>query len=104
MADKYEQTSRDRERESKGMKKYETKHIKKYEKNHMEKGRMDSGYMGMISSDPSAPANLPQEKKMEYYPKSEYLVEDIDDSIRKVDEDIDSSVRKLKEHASGTMY
>lgn len=42
---------------------------------------------GMISEDHSAIANLPQEVKMEEYPKAyDYLPEMIDDSIRGIDE------------------
>lgn len=68
------------------------------------KDRMDSGYMGMISEDRSAPANLPQEKKTSYYKKCPYLGGDLDDSIVEIDKNADKNAKKLKEHASNTMY
>ncbi len=42
---------------------------------------------GMISEDHSAIANLPQDVKIEMYPKAyDYLPEMLDDSIRGIDE------------------
>lgn len=69
------------------------------------KGRMDSGYMDMISENYSAPANLPQEVKHKYYPKNNYAgSEYLDDTRKGIDNQIDDSVRKMKSHKSKSMY
>ena len=94
---KYYQTKKDREHESRGMKGHERKSYSK--------GRMDSGYMGMISEDHSAPANLPQEVKHEYYPKRNYVDNYyLDDTIRGVDENNNNSVRKVENNQSDSIY
>ena len=69
------------------------------------RGGMDSGYMGMISEDHSAPANLPQEVKHEYYPKCDYVDSYVlDDTIKGIDENISNSVKKVESHQSDSMY
>jgi len=66
---------------------------------------MDSGFMGMISEDHSAPANLPQEVVHKYYPKQAYEdSHELEDSIRGVDHQIRDSVDKMEKHASKSMY
>lgn len=80
---------KDREHESRGMK----------------KGDMDSGYMGMISEDRSAPANLPQHVVHKYYPKEGYMDRyELDDTIEGVDDQIKDSVRHLEKNPSKSMY
>ena len=97
MVKKYSQTRKDRSDESRGM--------KKYEKGSHSRGRMDSGYMGMISEDHSAPANLPQEVKHEYYPKRGYVDNYyLDDTIKGIDDNSDNSVKKVESHQSDSMY
>jgi len=95
MVKKYYQGKKDRMDESRGMKRYEEKH----------KGRMDSGYMGMISEDHSAPANLPQGVKHEYYPKCDYVDSYyMDDSIKGIDEASGESVRKVEHNHPDSKY
>lgn len=66
---------------------------------------IDSGYMGMISEDHSAPSNLPQGVKHEYYPKCEYIDSYyLDDTAKGIKESIDDSVRKIERHKSDSMY
>lgn len=67
--------------------------------------RLDSGFMGMISEDHSAPANLPQHVVHKFYPKENYIdMHELDDTIRGVDGQVDDSVRKIEEHPSKGMY
>lgn len=69
------------------------------------KESLDDGFMGMISEDHSAPANLPQDVVHKYYPKCEYLDSHyLDDTIRGVDDNIDDSVRRTDRHQSDSMY
>lgn len=69
------------------------------------KGRMDSGYMGMISEDYSAPANMPQSVKHSYYPKGDYFNgRYLDDSMKGIDETEGNTMRKVKGHQSDSMY
>ena len=115
MARKYHQTSKDREHESRGMKKYERKShnpggMRGYDRNDGMAGNhgrygMDSGYMGMISEDHYAPSNLPQEVKHEYYAKLDYADNYyLDDTIRGIDDNIDDSIRKVERNQSDSMY
>jgi len=87
---KYRQDRRDREDESRGMKRYER-----------ERRERSSGYQrvageeGMMREDRSAMANLPQEKVMRYYPSWKFLNGAyLDDGIGGIDELNDKSVRK----------
>ena len=70
----------------------------------MAKKSMDSGYMGMMSDDKSSMANMPQEKKMTYYPKQNYLGEPLDDTIREIDSTRSKNMGQLKGQASKTKY
>ena len=84
MVKKYKQTRKDRKYESYGM---------------------DSGYMGMISEDKSAVANLPQYVVQKEYSKELYQDKyELDDTIEGVDENIREGVRKLEEYPSKSMY
>lgn len=97
MVKKYYQGKKDRADESRGM--------KKYEKKSNYRNGMASGYMGMISEDKSAPANLPQEVKHEYYPKRDYVNNYyLDDTMKGIDDNSDNSVRKVESHQSDSMY
>lgn len=79
--------------------------MKKYERRRNQKNKMDSGYMGMISEDHSAPANLPQEVIHKNYPECSYINNYyLDDSSKGIDENIDDSVRKIESHQSDSMY
>lgn len=92
MVKKYHQTMKDRKDESRGMKR-------------REKSGMDSGYMGMISEDKSAPANLPQEVVHTYYPKCDYLdTHYLDDSIRGIDDTNDDNIDKAERYQSDSKY
>jgi len=107
MAEKYYQTRKDRKHESRGMKDYYgnkgEKMSPRYEREH--KGSMDSGYMGMLSEDPHAPANLPQEVVHHYYPTGDYLDNYyLDDTIKGIDESIDDSIDRIDRHQSESMY
>lgn len=107
MAEKYRQTREDRRRESRGMKDYyENKGEKmspRYDREH--KGSMDSGYMGMISEDHAAPANLPQEVVHTYYPKCDYVDNYyLDDTIKGIDDNLDDTIKKVESHQSDSMY
>jgi len=93
MAREYYQNKMDRAHESRGMKGYS------------KRSAMDSGYMGMISEDRSAPSNLPQEVKHKYYPPCDYAgAKPLDDTIRGVDEATSSSIRKIESNPSDSMY
>lgn len=97
MVKKYHQTREDRKHESTGM--------KKYERSRHERSGMDSGYMGMISEDHSAPANLPQEVKHTYYPKCDYLsTHYLDDSIKGIDETSRDNINTTDRHQSDSKY
>lgn len=94
MAKKYHQTSKDRRHESHGMERY-----------HDHADRLDSGYMGMLSEDHSAPANLPQHVVHEYYEKCDYLdMHELDDTARGIDDDIDNSIERIERHPSDSKY
>ena len=76
-----------------------------YRDRHMGGRGMDSGFMGMIGEDHSAPANLPQGVVHKYYKECEYMDRyELDDSIRGIDEAINDSVRKLDDYASDSKY
>lgn len=78
---------------------------KKYDKTGVERHRMDSGYMGMISEDRSAPANLPQQVVHKYYPKGDVINNYyLDDTIKGVDDTIRDSVKKVASNQSDSMY
>lgn len=69
------------------------------------KESLDDGFMGMISEDHSAPANLPQGVVHKYYPKCKYMDGHyLDDTIRGVDDNIDDSVSKADRYQSDSMY
>lgn len=92
MVKKYYQDRKDRKDESRGMK-------------SREKRGMDSGYMGMISEDHSAPANLPQEVVHTYYPKCDYLDNHyLDDSIKGIDDTNNDNIGKTERYQSDTKY
>lgn len=96
MVRKYHQNRKDRRHESEGM--------KKYEEERKNRG-LDSRFMGMLSEDHSAPANLPQEVVHKYYPKCEYMDRyELDDTIEGVDENIDETVRKVEGNHSESMW
>lgn len=98
MAKKYHQTRKDREDESRGMKKYWREHEGRKE-------GMDSRFMGMLSEDHSAPANLPQHVVHKYYPKCDYFdAFDLDDTIRGLDDTRDENVRKMERYPSDVKY
>jgi len=79
------------------------KKMYKGDSNHYEK--MDSGYMGMISEDRSAHANLPQEVKMVNYPKNNYMNNYYqDDTMKGIDDNIKNSAKKIKSNMSDSMY
>lgn len=95
MVKKYHQTKKDRHDESVGMKRYERRR----------KEGLDDRFMGMISEDHSAPANLPQRVVHSYYPKEEVIDSYyLDDTIRGIDDNIDDSVRKIDRYPSDSMY
>lgn len=84
---KYYQGKKGRMDESNGMSLYE-KHK-----------RMERDFAGMIKEDRSAPANLPQEKIMKYYPDTYYARSGyLDDTIGMVDYQIDqdASAKDIK--------
>ena len=92
MKKKYNQGLKDREDESRAMKK-------------SFKGGLDSGYMGMLSEDQSAPANLPQNVVHEYYPKCEYMDSHyLDDTIRGIDDNNSDNISRVESHQSDSMY
>lgn len=69
------------------------------------KNNMDSKYMDMVSSDYSAPANLPQTVIHKYYPKNNYVNNYyMDDSYKGIDKDVNSSVGKLKKNKPDSKY
>ena len=96
-----DQTREDRRHEAAGMRRYYREDDRGSSRRYHE---MDSAYEGMIHEDHYAPANLPQEVRVEYYPKQRWLPEDINDTITRVDDDIDDSIRMLHEYESRTMY
>ncbi len=107
MVKKYRQTRKDRRDESRGMKNYYKvkgeKMSPSYGREH--KGSMDSGYMGMISEDHTAPSNLPQEVIHKYYPRCEYVDNYyLDDTIKGIDENTDDSIEKVENNQSDSMY
>lgn len=66
---------------------------------------LDSQYKGMMHEDHSAPANLPQDKKLEYYPPRDYVDNyHLDDTILGIDDNSRNSVGKVKSHQSDSMY
>ena len=93
MAGKYYQNKEDRRHEARGMKR------------SYEKDSMDSGYMGMISEDHSAVANLPQEKMLKMYPKERYMDGTyLDDTIKGVDDNRRANIDMVDSHQSDSMY
>ena len=95
MVKKYHQTKKDRKDESRGMERYE----------RSSKEKMHSGYMGMLSEDHSAPANLPQQVVHKYYPKCDYVDGYyLDDTIKGIDKNIDDSIEKVESYQSDSMY
>lgn len=90
MVKKYYQDEKDRRDESRAMKR---------------KNKMDDSYMGMLSEDHSAPANLPQEVKHTYYPKLKYFEGYyLDDTLNGIDDNSNDSVRKIERNQSESMY
>ncbi len=107
MVHKYHQTRKDRHDESRGMKDYYKgkgeEMSPRYGREHH--GSMDSGYMGMLHEDHSAPANLPQHVVHKYYPECDYVDNYyLDDTYKGIDENIDDSVEKIEHHQSDSMY
>lgn len=89
---RYSQGYKDRGDESRGMK-------KKY------RGGMDEGYMGMISEDHSAVANMPQNVKQMAYPRTDYLDGAyLDDTIRGIDETLRDNIGTTDRYRSDSMY
>lgn len=66
--------------------------------------KMDDKYYGMISEDRSAQANLPQNVKMENYPRNIYLSSDLDDSIKGIDEVEKDNDREVSKYRSDSKY
>lgn len=110
MVKKYYQTEKDRMHESRGMKRYERERRSSEPNTHHRerqgyKEDMDSGYMGMISEDHSAPSNLPQEVVHKYYPPCDYVDNYyLDDTIRGIDDTLNDNVRTIERHQSDSMY
>lgn len=97
MAKKYAQTKKDRYDESVGM--------KRYEREKHSKGEMDSQFLGMISEDHAAPANLPQHVVHKYYPKCGYMdAFELDDTIRGLDDARRDDVFLMEKFASKDKY
>jgi len=90
MARKYKQDYKDHHDEHMGM-------MKRREKEH-------EGYGGMISMDHSAPANLPQEVKHEYYRECRYMDYSLDDTQKQIVEDIDNAVGRLRKNKPDSRY
>ena len=103
MAKRYHQGRKDREDESRGMKRY-------YRKERMENSEYDRRSereedYGMIREDHEAPANLPQHVVHRYYPRGGYGPDyDIDDTIRGVDDQMMDDDRGLDRHLSPEKY
>lgn len=96
MAKRYHQSREDRMHESRGMRErmgeghYSGHEARRYEE-------MRDG--GMIHEDHTQIANFPQEVMMKPYPKeTDYMPEDLDDTIRGIDEQMGADNRKRKEH------
>lgn len=107
MARKYIEGEKARMHERRGMRDYHggkgEKMSPRYGREH--KGSMDSGYMGMISEDHSAPSNLPQGVVHKYYPKCNYVdAYALDDTARGIEDNIDDSVEKIERNQSDSMY
>ncbi len=94
------QTREDRRHESEGMR----SRYGDYHDPHLSRLGLDREYMGMIHEDHYATANLPQDVEIERYPRGQYLEEDINDTISRVDDDIDNSIHMLRIYESKTMY
>ena len=87
------------------MKKY-YKEEKMKMSSHDKRSKRDSDY-GMIHEDHNAPANLPQEKIMRYYPQTAYtdgMGGYIDDTVRGVDEQIDADNSGVKKNFGPEKY
>lgn len=65
---------------------------------------MDEGYMGMISNDPSAPANMPQNVIQKEYPKGDFTSYNLDDSISEIDSNNKNNISKVNGNKSKSMY
>ena len=69
------------------------------------KYHMDSEFMGMISEDHTAPANLPQHVIHKYYPRCAVMdTYEIDDTRRGLDETRDYDIRKMEKYQSDVKY
>jgi hypothetical protein len=74
-------------------------------KDKYEKKAMDSQFMGMISEDHQAPANLPQNVVHKYYPKCGYMgAHELDDTIAGLDDTRKEDVRLLEKFPSKVKY
>lgn len=83
------QTREDRLHESEGMKRYWEAH------DESDYGRV-AGESSMIHEDHRAPANLPQEKMLKYYPECEYIDQGYyNDGRDGIDRRLDDEVRKI---------
>jgi hypothetical protein len=65
---------------------------------------LDSGYMGMLSEDHSAVANLPQEVVQRAYPKCDYMGQYLNDTIEGIDETNKKNIDSMEKHRSKSMY
>jgi hypothetical protein len=64
-----------------------------------------TGMSDMISSNTSAPANLPQTVIHKYYPKNNYVNNYyLDDSYKGIDKQTSNSVKKIRRNESDSMY
>ena len=86
---RYYQSPKDRMDESRGMER--------------ERRRTEMEDSGMIREDRSSIANLPQDVKYTAYPKTDYFMYDLDDTIRGIDVQIDDDVRGER-RKSGERY
>lgn len=67
--------------------------------------RMEAEDSMMIKEDPSAPANLPQEKMLKYYPKADYAsYPDLDDTLRGIDKQTKDDTGKEKKEKFPEKY
>lgn len=98
---RYYQTRKDREDESRGMRRYWADK----EDANMKHDRYSYEDSTMIREDPRAPANLPQEVVHRNYPKTAYgYGGNLDDTIRGVDDQIDDDVEEARRHRGMEKY
>ena len=74
-------------------------------KRDYDKGPMDSQFMGMISEDHKAPANLPQHVVHKYYPKVGFMdAFELDDTMRGLDDARDDDIQVMEKYPSKDKY